>query len=788
MDTIKYLVAIALATGFGFGSPSAEAQSGGANLLVQTAKLTPELVVAVAKWGQEKSIPVKSGTDIIQLIAQQCGTANARRYYLPLFLSANASNPEIKSGKTTLTKGATLSLPACLFADEKLAVVKASEAGVDWTKPTPVPSNTLSKTIRKILQPTNTSPTTDTKPAYTGKWITTVAASEALDNATDFSASDISWAAQAIDYDFLAKYKNLPKISSKGGPILVASANSAGFSNTSINDQYQKLLKDTLRTDVSTVQPRIVQGSTSLEKMLRAQDVIEFNDFKAFNKLPSGASLVTSDFAPGAYPVTLKDGSNIKVAAREIFEALPRSSAAVGQLSKISPYFAEPLSSDDKECKPGPSDSWPINLEDLRTVLQLRKAINAMPSTGLLLVLDTGFPGGQVGTPPFRQVYFYPSPYDDDPKRDGYLWSVRHPPEYFNESSENASHGVGVLTLALGGVGVLNQDLLASNVETQGKLILDLMGYLRLPGNKLGVDPDAVSRSLSGTGWGRADILTVNLSLKFNLDTLEEAPDFTGFLAQQTQVLFILAAGNDSGDAANVVPAKWGGALNKNVVTVGAISADNTYWKKSNQSTSFVDIAAPGCAIPTLYWDPATKKFSEVVLSGTSFATPLVSFTSNLLREYASGARRKARILASGRYLPDLQKKTRSHRTLDVPTALATPFDVVRTSTGQLRVGRVKWVPGGTLCRTQFTQGVFAQVHRMSDMPDKVSVVRKQGAPASGAIDFEDCDLVNGQLVNIPFEEVHLGPGGIVYGPVEPLDIRQIESITFCESCELRPQ
>ncbi|MCK1652977.1 S8/S53 family peptidase [Bradyrhizobium sp. 149] len=770
-------------------APCALAQSPPVNLLIQTKKLTPELVVAVAKWGQEKSIPAKAGTDVIQLVSQQCGTANARRYYLPVFLSANASNPEIKSGKLVLTKEATLVFPACLYANEKLALVPVSETGVDWTKPTPVQSSTLQEVLRTYQESAKSKPqSTKSKPSAPNKWIPILGSSTGFifDPVENSDAS--TWGAQTIDYDFLVKGKPTAKAAPNTGPILVARTDSDHLANNSINDQYQKVLKDALKYDVSTVEPRLVQGSAGLEKMLRAQDVLDFNDIKGFKNIPTGASLVTSDFAPGAYPITLKEGSDVKVAAREIFTSAPRSTAAIGQLNNISPYFAEPLGGDDKECKPGPSDTWPVNLEELQTVLRLRKAIGAMPSTGLLLVLDTGFPRGQVDTAPFTKMFFYPSPQDDDPAREPYLWSVTRPPEYFNDNSENASHGVGVLALALGGLGVLKQNMLASNVETQGKLILDLMAYQRLAGNKLGVAAEAVTRSLSGTGWGRADILTVNLSLKFDLENLEEAPDFNGYLALQNQVLFVLAAGNDGEDAANVVPARWGGVANKNVITVGAIGADNNFWKKSNKSSAFVDIAAPGCAVPTTYWNPSTKKFDEVVLSGTSFAAPLVSFTSNLLREYASGARRKARILASGRYFPDLQTVTRSSRALDIPTALATPFDVVRTSAGKLRFGRVKWLPGKTLCGTPFTQGTFAQVHRMSDQQDKVSVVKKQGALASGALDLKTCDLANGQLDAIPFEEAQLGDNGLSYAPAEPIDIRSVESITFCESCEFRPQ
>ncbi|MEN3347109.1 MAG: hypothetical protein V7632_744 [Bradyrhizobium sp.] len=749
-------------------SPAQDASGG---LLIQTTKLTPELVVAAAKFGKERVIPAKAKADVLKLIAETCGTANVRRYYLPVFLSANAGNDDIRAGRTILTKDATLVFPGCLYADEQLATVKASSAGVEWGKPTPTTGRALQEAIRKT-QPSNPAGSKSTK------WIASVDATAALDD-----RSDVSWAGQLVGYDHLNK--PLPGKLSKQGPTIVAQFDSGRFLDSGASEQYKKILKGSLATDAISLDSNLIQKSTTLERILRAQDVHASNQATDFSRLPTGSSVVTSDFAPGAYQLTLRDGVDARSAAREIFAALPPTAAAVGEVSRFTPYFAEPLGGHDDDCTAGPARKWPIDLDELKLVLEARKRIGQMPETGRLLILDTGFPRGQVGTLPFDQTFFYPSPHDDDPQRERFLWTTARPPEYFNDNSENASHGVGVLVLALGGAELQSEGLLTGNIATQGGFIVDLMGYQRLPGNKLGVDANAVTRSLSGTGWGQADIVTVNLSLKFNIDTMEEAPDFSGYFNDQPQVLFVVAAGNDAADVAGIIPAQWGGTAKKNVLTVGAVSADNKYWVKSNRSKSFVDIGAPGCAVPTLFWNSANQKFEKVVLSGTSFSAPLASFASNLLQEFSPGARRKARILSSGRFSDDLRDKTRSARMLDIPVALATPFDVVRTGDGKLRLGRISWAPGRTFCNVPFVQSNFAQVHRTSS-PNQISAVRKISSPLQGSVDVQDCALVPGQLNDISFQEaVTDADGKLKLGAVEQLDVRNLESITFCDNCDL---
>jgi Subtilase family len=772
MYSLKHVLVSGLVVTWWVSRAIAQAPDG--SLLIQTTKLTPELAVAVAKVGREKTLSLKSGTDVIKVISDNCGTANARRYYLPLFIQANATNPDIRSGLTKLTADATLVLPACLFAEEKLATVKVKGDRIEWAQPSPISSHALSAAIRKA----NSSSLPEDVTATT-KWPSTVYASSVLEN-----ASSPVWPSQSIAFDNLQDWdtSGFSDNMLTKGPLIVAEVTTDRLSYPAANESYGQMVKAALAAKPSKPDLNLTQKITGFERILRAQDVLASNERVDFNHLQDGTSLVVSGFAPGGYPLEVKEGVDHAAAAKLLYASLPQAaSSAVGRISKFTPYFDEPVGAGDQACPEGPAGQWPINLPELQKVLEFRKLIELKPVVGRLLILDTGFPNGKVGTSPFDREYFIRNTEVAD-SADPYLWSAARPPVYFISQAKNSGHGVGVLTLALGGINVLNeQNLLASNTVSQGGMIVDLMGYQRMPDNSLGVDTEAVLRSLSGDGWGQTDVASVNLSLRFNLDPLETPLNFSGFFSELPQVLFVVASGNDSGNADDYMPARWGGTAKKNVLTVGGISSTGEWWPKSNQSADHVDIAAPGCGVPTLTWDGA--HFSKVVVNGTSFSAPLASFAANLLQEFNLGARRKARILSSGRYYANLRTKTRSSRALDVPAALATPFDVVRTDVGTMRLGHITLPAGKTLCQSPMTRATFAQIHRTSD-PTKINVVRRNGPPVAGEISFPECDLINGQLTDLKFQEATPGgPGGLSLGPTETLNIRSLQSVTFCDSC-----
>jgi hypothetical protein len=145
----------------------------------------------------------------------------------------------------------------------------------------------------------------------------------------------------------------------------------------------------------------------------------------------------------------------------------------------------------------------------------------------------------------------------------------------------------------------------------------------------------------------------VNLSLAYDGKGSDPSADGvrTSFptLVQTRQLsLFVVAAGNDSGDAElhYVYPAMLGGETAINVVTVAALDGNGRIASFSNRGDK-VDIAAPGCMIES--WTDNTRALTR--LSGTSQSAPLVTFVASMLRHLLQRGKAldlKARLIASG--------------------------------------------------------------------------------------------------------------------------------------------
>jgi hypothetical protein len=186
--------------------------------------------------------------------------------------------------------------------------------------------------------------------------------------------------------------------------------------------------------------------------------------------------------------------------------------------------------------------------------------------------------------------------------------------------------------------------------------------------------------------------------------------------------------------------------------------------------------------VPTYGW---TDKFEEVRRSGTSFAAPLVSFAGSLLRDLGDAVRIKSRVLSSGRYFSALTTKVRSSRMLDVPTALAVQFDAIRDKEGALRLGRIDWPKGGrTVCRGMRLREQIAQISLVDDDHTKVSILlkdpedwRKLKFPGLCSLDADS------ELAQISFQEIDEPAEALSLKKPEFLDIRNLQSITFCEVC-----
>ncbi|WP_165422614.1 S8 family serine peptidase [Rhizobium ruizarguesonis] len=189
------------------------------------------------------------------------------------------------------------------------------------------------------------------------------------------------------------------------------------------------------------------------------------------------------------------------------------------------------------------------------------------------------------------------------------------------------------------------------------------------------------------------DIRVVNLSLS-NSQNLEGLSQTIGKHGEMQ--LFVVAAGNArQGPGRNidskplVFPARYGGRVGdhkRNVLTVAAHDGQGKRAPFSNVSDQFVDLFAPGCSIAT-----RDDNGSPVNDSGTSPAAATVSFTSGLLVSLGLTDPRlvKNRILTSVDFDEDLRTYAWSSGRLNILKAISLWDDVVQTSDGSYRRGKV---------------------------------------------------------------------------------------------------
>lgn len=814
MSKAKIVAFLAALTVF----PAASGAQDPGSLFVKVDKLTPELVSAVAKIGVERIVSAKPGTDILKLISDVCGSANARRSYLEIFLRTNTDIADIKAGRTITTENANLKLPACLFSEEQVVAVPVDRSGPRWDKPiaaslsaiealnNPVISDwtpdgdawlTAEKTARPKWKPSDPANIFATwGPQVTVKSAKKNGSIKPKENVTaDVSVKQLP--GQSLDLKRIAypTGRELPEELSNRGISLTRTIDS-----TRLADPELKVIYDRL---VAQVVAQLEKGgkisdrdgfirTAPLEGAFRTQDVLASNESADFTKLPTGSTVLSSDFAPGILHVKVKPELLLKTAALDLANAIKASNpnTAIDPASDPAPYFASPQTTETAEaCKPKAGEKWPFDASELKKVLRLRALADRKPTLGRILILDTGFPPDAIGTSPFEKHLFVrkaSEPADDTGQ--SYLWShttENGKPVYFVPGLTYSTHGVEVLTLALGGIDAWNDKLLGSNIALGGGHIMSLMGYSGSSG-KLVLNGDAIASSLSGSRGGRQVVNVVNLSLKFKMEA-DRRSTLRDSIRRRRHVLFVFAAGNGTSPLLDEYPAIWGGPNGDNIITVGASRPDGKYADDiSHFSKDYVDIAAPGCGVPTLTWNQSTDKFEQVLLDGTSLAAPLVSFAANLIHgDYGGNAEGlKSRLISSGRYSEHLDKKVWSERILDIPVAVAFPFDAVRMKDNTLRLGRVGWPEAGNIfCHRQHPRGKIRQVHSVGDNATRISALFYDDSLDKVMV-WPVCPLNDNELAQISFREAVEGANSLTLAPAaETLDMRQLKSITFCDDC-----
>ncbi len=276
-----------------------------------------------------------------------------------------------------------------------------------------------------------------------------------------------------------------------------------------------------------------------------------------------------------------------------------------------------------------------------------------------VVIVDNGFYGARRSATwdeawagsPFPKTLFRPSTEGVLASR---LTSRRGDPLNEGEPNTTSGHGTHVTGLAIGGPELAPVSREIFDPHDAGRSWLTITIYNVGNGSRL-IDPDTQRDLATALRFGANHRRVVNMSIAFaGLDEL--APIYTLMTSdnERPQDLFVVAAGNTLSStvdrdvqARQIYPASFGGMRLPNVMTVAAHDAAFQLAGFSNYSNHSVDIAAPGCALRS--WIGAGD--TVVPLSGTSMATPLVTYTAALvasLVEEMPPGEIKRRIVVSG--------------------------------------------------------------------------------------------------------------------------------------------
>jgi subtilisin family serine protease len=218
-------------------------------------------------------------------------------------------------------------------------------------------------------------------------------------------------------------------------------------------------------------------------------------------------------------------------------------------------------------------------------------------------------------------------------------------------ADETSGHGTHVTGLTLGGPGfVESSDSLRDNAAPWAEITILNVGK----GGK-GLVPGAHDQIFKALTISEDPGYIVNMSIAYDTEVPGISAMFDTLRRRMgVRGLLVVAAGNSSQPLSwtGLLPGSLGGASAENVVTVAAHDAKSRVASFSNYDENVVDIAAPGCGISSWIgnWD---QTFS---LSGTSMATPFVTFAAGLLRsliEDAEGRDLKNRLIAAADLLAD---------------------------------------------------------------------------------------------------------------------------------------
>ncbi|UCV07024.1 S8 family serine peptidase [Dechloromonas denitrificans] len=362
----------------------------------------------------------------------------------------------------------------------------------------------------------------------------------------------------------------------------------------------------------------------------------------------------------------------------------------------------------------------PIEAEAIKQAYHLaRKGWVQAPDPARIVVVDNGFFGadptndkGLFEGSPFPDKYFLKDKDNDQSLAqkinitnsvieygEPIEFSYIDPSNFVHsiDPNENSQHGTHVTGLTLGGPAFATQrEQLRENGAPWAQITI-----LNVGRGGANLFPNAQGHIQSFISVNRHKPYIVNLSIAYaggadsDIRTL-----FNAILSDMhPNSLLVVAAGNEKNSVltANLVPASLGGTSSQNVITVAAYDASGGLAPFSNYEQDIVDIAAPGCKISSWILNTLDPANNTAAMSGTSMATPLVTFAAALLRSLDAETKAgdiKSRLIASGDLLVQDPKRPIAYKgvRLNIAKSLYWSHDYVKVGEEQL-LGSIQRLP-----------------------------------------------------------------------------------------------
>ena len=628
------------------------------------------LVATIAKVGAPFILREEKGSSLIEGISQRCGPIDP--FYLRIFLDANPGLT--KDDLKALRVATEVTYPACVSPPKKGEVKMTSTDLI----------SRVARSKKIAIDPTAFE--------QVSKIIRTKSSEE-------------------LDYETLLTQELKPK---------------GLLANFGIPSAYELTGLEEKDSNASA------HSAKKYYELINTYKLAILNNGLDSRRLQAGDTVVFPGIEPTWSSVPVRDGVATVEAINQIKVAMASSGIPLENFEE-TPNATLIGTVDAAASCLGRTDNWPFDMNKLIDVLAANKAFVQkkliQTSISKVLVLDTGFDFASGSFPEFPPSFISSikglAP-DTIRSKVGFVPGVNLATRTNDPSSaigyDDRWHGLGVAEVALGSTQLKSlRTLMSFPINLAFASVVRARG-----GAGFIIDPEALYRAYSLAFDNDIGIINVSVSLPASTKALKDASTKYG-----RSVLVIAAAGNDREEMSDhpIYPAGYGGdpknGLGAIVVTVGAHDGNGNIADFSRKGAAYIDLLAPGCSVPTLSSNLTANSASLIPasLSGTSFAAPIVTFVSALLRSYGlSAAEIKARLDSSVDASDELNKLVYSRGRLNAFKSLSLWNDVVEYWDENLK-------------RRILSRGLVTNKRSLISVcgsPVKVSELRKLAFPGKG--------------------------------------------------------